>query len=162
MMVVVMGVAGVGKTTVGRELAARLDCRFVDADKLHAAKSIRKMSSGIPLSDDDRIPWLRRVRAELMEAHDAESDLVVACSALKESYRSILTDGVADVRFVYLKTTPEVILRRLSDRRDHYFGESLLESQFDALEEPAAAIVADASQDVRAVVSDIIDALRQK
>lgn len=144
--IVVMGVSAVGKSTVGRELARRTGGRFVDADDLHGEQNVAKMASGIPLTDDDRWPWLDRVGAELTPG------TVMACSALKRSYRDALRRHAPDVFFVHLHADFETLRRRASDRDGHFMPPALLQSQFDTLEalgkdESGVAIDADAAPD---------------
>jgi gluconokinase len=131
---VVMGVSGSGKTTLGRLLAARLDARFLEADEFHAPESIEKMSAGIPLTDDDRWPWLERLADEV----SAEpGPTVVACSSLKRTYRDLLRRRLGEVRFVHPQGDPAIILARMAARTDHYMPPSLLKSQIATLEDPA-------------------------
>ncbi len=161
MIVVVMGVAGAGKTTVGRLLAQALGCPFLDGDALHPAANIEKMSAGIALSDADRAPWLAAVRARLEAAFERGENLVVACSALKQQYRDLLAAKVPVV-WVYLKGTEELIRRRLQQRREHYMKAQMLPSQLAILEEPADAIVADVSASLREIAQEILRALRRR
>lgn len=133
-----MGVSGAGKTTIGRLLAADLGCAFVDADDLHPEVNRRKMASGHALDDDDRRPWLRRVRQAIEDHLRRGESVVVACSALKRSYRTTLTRGLEGVGLVYLRGTPELIAARLGLRDGHFMPPELLASQFETLEEPAA------------------------
>jgi gluconokinase len=130
---IVMGVAGAGKTTLARALAERLGWAFLDADVLHPAANVAKMRAGVPLDDADRAPWLAAVAA-WMDAQTGPS--VVACSVLKRAYRAVLTSGRPDARLVYLDASPEVIAARVVERADHYFPASLIASQFQALEPP--------------------------
>jgi gluconokinase len=135
-VVVVMGVSGSGKSTIGLLLAARLQWQFEDADWLHPAANIEKMHNGIPLTDDDRWPWLNAV-ADWIDARRRSGEHgVVACSALKRRYRKILIGDRADVRLVYLKGDETLIARRIATRHEHFMPRSLLHSQFEALEEP--------------------------
>jgi len=137
--VVVMGVSGAGKSTVGRLIAARLDCPFRDADSFHPRANIEKMASGQPLTDEDRWPWLQAIAAWIGEHRAASTSCVVTCSALKRRYRDLITDGQsADVRLVYLRGDMALIEARLKARKGHFMPPALLRSQFDALEEPAA------------------------
>lgn len=130
---VVMGVAGSGKTTVGRLVADRLGARFVDADAVHPAANIEKMAAGIPLTDVDRRPWLRRLRDALAESHD----IVVACSALKRRYRDELR-AAGEVGFVFLDVDESTAVARTAERTDHFMQPGMVRSQFEALERPAA------------------------
>jgi gluconokinase len=137
-IVVVMGVSGSGKSTVGALLAERLGVEFLDADEFHPPANVAKMAAGVPLTDEDRAPWLQRLNAELRK----RKDVVMACSALKESYRRTLAQGV-DCRFVHLRGPIELIRARMQERRHRYMPASLLESQFATLEPPADAIAVD-------------------
>jgi gluconokinase len=161
LIIVVMGVAGAGKTTIGRALAAALGVDFTDADEFHSPASIEKMRSGIALDDTDREPWLAGTRAAIDERKRRGVSHVVACSALKTRYRDALAAGDPQVKFVHLKGDADVIGRRLSGRVDHYFNPVLLSSQFEALEEPHDALTVDIAQTPDALVSQIIAALRQ-
>jgi gluconokinase len=137
MIVVVMGVSGVGKTTVGQALAERMGCEFVEGDAHHPAANVEKMRAGIPLDDDDRWPWLARL-AEVIDTALVEGrDLVVACSALKRVYRDMLIGSRQGVRLVYLAADRALIASRLSDRNHEYMPSSLLDSQFATLEPPS-------------------------
>jgi gluconokinase len=165
MVIVVMGVSGSGKTVVGEMLARRLNWVFEDADNWHPASNIEKMRSGAPLTDEDREPWLRALNGAIRNWIADKRDVVLACSALRKWHRNALREGVPDresVRFVYLKGTYEEIDRRLSLRVEHFMPESLLRSQFAALEEPdsSEALVVDVSQPVATVVDSIITGLR--
>jgi gluconokinase len=135
-VVIVMGVSGSGKTTVGMLLAARLQWEFEDADWLHPAANIDKMHKGIPLTDDDRRPWLRAVATWIDKTRAAGGHGVVACSALKRRYREILIPERSAVRLVYLKGSETLIARRIATRHEHFMPPALLHSQFEALEEP--------------------------
>lgn len=138
---IIMGVAGSGKTTVGRLLARRLGWEFEDADSFHPPANIAKMEQAIPLNDDDREPWLGALRALIQGRLDQNRSLVLACSALKEKYRRKIAGDDERVRFVYLKGTYALIAKRLQSRDGHYMPASLLDSQFADLEEPDDAIV---------------------
>jgi gluconokinase len=135
MIIVIMGVTGSGKTTIGRLLAAKLGWRYFDADDFHPSANIEKMSSGRPLSDADRLPWLRSLRTLVRESLERNENCVLACSALKRSYREYLLLDER-VKLVYLKGDPHVIQSRLQQRQGHYMDPALLDSQFDILEEP--------------------------
>ncbi|MCP4575865.1 MAG: gluconokinase [Deltaproteobacteria bacterium] len=138
MIIVVMGVSGCGKTTIGRCVAKTLQAPFLDADDLHSQANIIKMKKGLPLTDDDRDPWLKRVAEKMVEMEEGG---VVACSALKESYRRVLlSDSSFSVLLVYLKGTRETLYRRLSQRKSHFMPPDLLNSQLKALEEPRNAL----------------------
>ena len=140
MQVVVMGVTGVGKTTVGRLIAARLNARFVDADDFHPPENVEKMRAGTPLDDADREPWLAALNAHLRAAASGADAVVLACSALKSAYRKRLRDGLPDLRFVHLVGTRELIAGRLGARSGHYMNPALLDSQFATLESPTDAL----------------------
>lgn len=155
-----MGVSGAGKTAVGERLAERLRWAFVDADDLHPASNVRKMTAGVPLSDEDRLPWLRTVRQAMDEHAAAGRPAVVACSALKSEYRELLSSALADARLVYLRATPEVLERRLAERQGHFFDPTLLASQLETLEEPEEALVVDADRELEAVVDAVVAGLR--
>ncbi len=132
--VVVMGVSGTGKSSVGEGIARRLGWEFVEGDDLHPAENVAKMSAGTPLTDDDRWPWLRAVAAAIGE-HEADGrGLVITCSALKHEYRDLLRDGHASVWFAHVDTTESVLVERLRKRTGHYMPGSLLRSQLDTLE----------------------------
>jgi len=139
MIVVVMGVSGCGKSTIGSLLASRLNCPFLDADAFHPAENVAKMAAGTPLTDGDRKPWLETLNGMLRRQRNA----VLACSALKESYRETLSTGLPELRFVHLRGGIELIRARLSERRHRYMPASLLESQFATLEPPLDAIDVD-------------------
>jgi gluconokinase len=157
MIVVLMGVTGAGKTTVGRLLAARLGCEFIDADDYHPPENVAKMRAGQPLTDADRWPWLAR----LNEALYGRAAAVVACSALKASYREALMRGLPDPRLVYLRGSKSVIAPRLAGRHGHYMNPALLDSQFATLEEPASAIVVDIDDMPEAIVAEVGRQLRR-
>lgn len=135
MFVVLMGVAGSGKTTIGRRLAAELGWKFYDADDFHSPASIAKMSRGLPLDDADRLPWLQALQALVRSSLEQGESAVLACSALKANYRShLLIDG--RVELVYLKGSFDLIQKRLANRRGHFMSAAMLESQFATLQEP--------------------------
>ncbi|AIO33664.1 gluconokinase [Burkholderia pseudomultivorans] len=136
MILIAMGVSGAGKSRIGEMLAERLSCSFTDGDAFHSAANKEKMHHGIPLTDDDRWPWLRAIREAIEAKQRAGETAVFTCSSLKRSYRDVLRGNDTDVRFVYLKGSFEVLRERLKDRTGHFFDPSLLQSQLDTLEEP--------------------------
>lgn len=143
MIVVLMGVSGSGKTTVGTILAERLGWRFVDADDYHPPDNVAKMHAGQPLTDDDRRPWLAALAKLIDDVHDRGESLVLACSALKHKYRDYLRDGAENVVYFYLEGPEELIRERLAHRKGHFMDPHLLRSQFEALEPPRHAIRVD-------------------
>jgi gluconokinase len=143
MVVVLMGVTGSGKTTVGERLASEMGWTFADADDFHPASNKAKMHAGIPLTDDDRWPWLRAVRQAIEQALQEQRGAVVACSALKHAYRDVLAGGLPGVYFVLLEGDPKVLEARLAHRHHEFMNPALLKSQIDTLERPADAIVVD-------------------
>lgn len=158
MIIVLMGVTGAGKTTIGRLLAEELAWTFYDADDLHSQSNVEKMRRGEPLTDDDRAGWLDSLEGLIREKLRAQTNIVLACSALKASYRSqLLID--AQVRLVYLKSTRSLIEERLIERRGHYMNPLLIESQFAILEEPERAIILDAAGSPEDVVAEIREKL---
>jgi gluconokinase len=132
-----MGVCGSGKSAIGAALAHALDVDFVEGDTYHSAENVERMSSGTPLTDDDRAGWLRALAARIQAAKDGDTGLVLTCSALKRSYRDTLRAGARDVRFVFLRGDRGVIAERLAGRRGHFMPPALLDSQLATLEEPS-------------------------
>ncbi|MGA3007187.1 MAG: gluconokinase, GntK/IdnK-type [Opitutaceae bacterium] len=159
LVVLVTGVAGSGKTTVGSKLAAELGWGFRDADEFHPPANIAKMSAGLPLTDDDRAPWLAAIRAHIDACLARGENAVVTCSALKESYRQIVVPDPARVRLVYLSGDFALILQRLGQRQGHFMKENLLRSQFEALEPPRDALTLNIAQSPEKLVADIRAAL---
>ena len=157
---IVMGVSGSGKTTIGARLARALGSEFVEGDDLHPPENVKRMTAGIPLTDDDRRGWLLAIAARLREAKRARIGLVVSCSALKRSYRDLLRSvGETEVRFVYLAGSRALFAERLAQRRGHFMPSSLLESQLSILEEPSPderAWVCDISQAPDTIVADLV------
>jgi gluconokinase len=160
MIVVLMGVSGSGKSTVGTALAARLGWPMIDADDLHPAANVEKMRAGIALADDDRAPWLDRVVAALRDAKERSANVVLACSALRQRYRDRIAQA-GDVRFVHLTGRADVIAARLATREHRYMPASLLGSQIATLEAPGDAIDIDVDATVDAQVQAIVDALQR-
>ncbi len=158
MVVVLMGVAGAGKTTVGELLAARLSWKFADADTFHSAANVEKMRQGIPLTDADRAPWLEGLRTLLVQWIKDGTNGVLACSALKAKYRKDL-QVAPDVKFVYLKVSPDLLSQRLHARHGHYMTEKMLASQLEALEEPRNAIVIAGDGTPAKIVEEIFERL---
>ena len=161
MIIVLMGVSGAGKTTVGVLLARRLGWPFVEADDYHSEMAKARMARGEGLTDADRAPWLDRLAAVISENSSADRSMVLACSALKEKYRRRLRAAgrTAEVVFVYLKVPPDVAMERLKHRAGHYAGAELAPSQFADLEEPGNAIVVDATASPAEVVETIVEEL---
>jgi gluconokinase len=157
--VILMGVAGSGKTVVGKGVAARLDWLFLDADDFHPATNIEKMKHGIPLNDQDRIPWLRALHDELQRQLAQGHSVILACSALKESYRHMLSDQVSPLTFMLLDVDQETIRERLQHRAAHFFPKELMQSQFAALEKPEDAIVIDARKALDEVIDQVVKAI---
>jgi gluconokinase len=160
-VIILMGVAGSGKSTVAALLASQNGGKYYDADEFHPAANIAKMAAGIPLEDEDRWPWLHHLRAEVIDATPEGELSVLACSALKKSYRALLGVGQPGIALVYLHGTAELLAERLEHRTGHYMKAALLESQLATLEEPLSgeAIVMDISQPVTEIVASIERAL---
>jgi gluconokinase len=153
MIVLIMGVAGSGKTTIGTLLAESLVWEFQDADDFHSPANIEKMRLGIPLDDADRIPWLQDIRIAIAQWLQENRNVVLACSALKASYRQFLVGDSSDIKIVYLKGSDKIIQKRLQERQNHFMGEKLLNSQFNTIEEPNNAIYIDISQPPEEIVN---------
>ena len=158
MIIIVAGVAGSGKTTVGVMLAERLGCEFEDGDLLHPAANVAKMHAGVPLTDADRWPWLHIIEAWMDQRISAGKTAVLACSALHRRYRAALLDGRPEARLVFLQISREVAVARLARRHGHFFPAKLLDSQFRDLEPPAPdehLLVVDASQPAADMAAEI-------
>lgn len=151
-----MGVSGSGKTTIGRKLAANLDWDFYDADDFHPRANLDKMSRGIPLTDEDRWPWLDRLRNLILELIDKDQPAVLACSALKASYRERLLRDTHQTQLVYLRGDYELIKRRMEARQDHYFEANMLKGQFEIFEEPRNSVVVSIHARPHEIVKEII------
>ncbi|MGB8762799.1 MAG: gluconokinase [Candidatus Sulfotelmatobacter sp.] len=154
MVILLMGVSGAGKTTVGKLLASQLGWPFIDGDDYHPPANIEKMSAGIPLTDADRAPWLETLRALIAGWIGAGKNTVLACSALKKGYRQALQVG-PEVKIVYLNGTPQVLHERLRARRGHFMTEPMLASQLAALETPEHTVVVDADRTPAQIVAEI-------
>ncbi len=157
MIVVVMGVSGSGKTTIGKLLAGRLACEFIEGDDFHPPANVAKMAAGTPLTDEDRWPWLKRLNEEVRNRKAA----VLACSALKQSYRDFLLQGVSGSSLVFLNGSEDLLKSRLQSRRHRYMPPSLLESQFAALEPPRDAIEINVQESVQYCVEAVAVQLRR-
>jgi gluconokinase len=156
---VVMGVSGSGKSTIGEKLAQRLSWNYEDGDKFHPPSNVAKMSAGQPLTDEDRWPWLQAIANEIDRVCEAGEHAVIACSALKRPYRDVLVHGRQDVRIIYLKGTQDLIAGRLALRKGHFMPPGLLASQFKTLEPPAASenpVTVSIDAPVETIVDDIV------
>jgi gluconokinase len=157
-----MGVSGCGKTTIGKALAAKLGWDFYDADDFHPSENITKMSSGTPLDDDDRVPWLASLHILISTCLKENKHGVLACSALKERYRQILQTGNQGLLIVYLKGGYDLIWARMNIRPGHYMKPEMLKSQYEVLEEPTNGLVVDVSMSVDEIVEYILDSSQVK
>jgi gluconokinase len=156
---VVMGVSGSGKSTIGEKLAQRLGWSYEDGDKFHPVSNVAKMRAGQPLTDEDRWPWLQAIANEIDRVCEARGHVVIACSALKRAYRDILVHGRPDVRIIYLKGTQDLIAGRLVQRKGHFMPPGLLASQFRTLEPPDASenpVTVSIDAPVETIVDDIV------
>jgi gluconokinase len=163
-VLIVMGVSGSGKSTIGEMLAARLGWNYEDGDRFHPASNVAKMSAGQPLTDEDRWPWLRAIADEIDRVCEAGRHAVIACSALKRAYRDVLVHGRNDVRIIYLDGTEALIAGRLAGRKGHFMPPGLLASQFKTLEPPGEGenpLTVSIDAPVEAIVDDIVRRLRQ-
>ncbi|MEH2359475.1 gluconokinase [Nostoc sp.] len=161
MIIIVMGVSGSGKTTIGKLLADSLEWEFSDADAFHSPENVEKMRRGIPLSEVDRMPWLQDLQTAIKHWLQENQNVVLACSALKDSYRQflVLDSDRNRIKLVYLKGSYELIQMRLQERHNHYMSEKLLNSQFYTLEEPLDSISMDIAQPPQLIVQNIRTAL---
>lgn len=155
-VVVIMGVSGSGKTTIGRLLAAELGWSFRDADDFHSAENIARMSAGIPLTDADRRPWLKAIHDELARVVVGGQSVILACSALKQSYRAQLSDGLSKMTFILLDADRKLLAERMATRDAHFMPPGLLDSQLDTLERPEDAVIVDAGRPPFEIVSDLL------
>jgi gluconokinase len=160
MVIILMGVSGSGKTTIGRLLTDELGWNCADADDFHPPANITKMSAGQPLNDADRVPWLAALRAYIERALAADENALVACSALKESYRATLVVDPARVRVVFLHASRQLLLERLEQRSSHFMKAGMLDSQLATLEPPADALSLDVSAPPEELVAEIRRAFR--
>lgn len=154
MIVIIMGTTGSGKTTIGTLLAKQLGWQFVDGDDFHPPANVEKMKHGIPLTDADRVPWLKSLRDEIAEWSGGNLSVVLACSALKQSYRDELRAN-SNVKFVYLKGSYDLFSKRVLARKGHFAKQDLLTSQFATLEEPTDAIIVNAAQAPEEIVAEV-------
>jgi gluconokinase len=159
MVIVLMGVAGSGKTTVGQLLAAQLNWSFRDADDFHPPENVAKMSAGTPLNDHDRAPWLAAIRAHLAEKLARGEGAIVTCSALKERYRAVLRGDAPGVQFVHLTGSPELLAARIGGRQGHFMKPEMLPSQLAALEPPTDALAVDIAPPPAEIVAHLRRAL---
>jgi gluconokinase len=157
MIVIVMGVSGSGKSTIGQMVARKLNWEFFDADDFHPPANIEKMRQGIPLTDGDRMPWLLALQDAIARILQQDRHAVLACSALKSSYREMMLGNCdrSQILLVYLKGSFQLIQARLKQRQNHYMSQNLLQSQFDILEEPEDVISVDISQPMDAIAQQI-------
>jgi carbohydrate kinase (thermoresistant glucokinase family) len=161
MIIVVMGVTSSGKSTIGKLLAKRLSVPFIEGDEFHPEENIEKMSKGIPLNDDDRVPWLQLLSQQL-KSHQQDKGAVLACSALKESYRKILQGGLNEkITWIYLDGSEELIRKRMEKRKNHFMPEALLQSQFSALEKPSYALCFSIEKEPEVIVNEIVNRINK-
>lgn len=154
-----MGICGSGKSTIAIEIAKAKRIEMLDADDFHPLGNVEKMSSGIPLTDEDRAGWLSALNAELRGRLEKGESVALACSALKQRYRDTLSEGLSACRWLYLRGDRDIILERMEQRKDHFMPPALVDSQLAALEEPADALVIDIRLPIREIVSAALERL---
>ena len=159
MLIIITGVSGVGKTTIGKLLSENMGWTFYEGDDYHTDVNLAKMRNGTPLTDDDRWPWLDALRTKISEIVLHEKDAVLSCSALKESYRMRLGSGLKDIVFVYLQGDYQLVRNRISARVGHFMSADLLVSQYSDLEEPQNGIIVDAALEPMAIINYLKRAL---
>jgi carbohydrate kinase (thermoresistant glucokinase family) len=160
-IIILMGIAGAGKSTIGRLLADRMGVRFAEGDVYHPPENVSKMSTGQPLSDEDRFPWLRRMAADILMWSDEGLSAVLSCSALKKSYRTILAGNNPQVCFVHLHGAADLVRERMARRRDHFMPTSLIDSQLATLEMPEGEANV-LTLDIAAAPEEIVEAIIRK
>ncbi len=158
MILIIMGVSGCGKTTIGKMLSAKLNWKYFEGDEYHPQENIEKMKNGIPLNDSDRKPWLLKLQYIINDTLSQKVNIIITCSSLKESYRKILKVS-NEVRFIYLKGSYSLIEKRMNERKDHFMKPGMLKSQFDALEEPTDAIIVDIDNSSENILIQILSKL---
>lgn len=151
-----MGVSGTGKSTIGKLLSDRTGWTFYDADDFHSPANIEKMNRGIPLTDSDRLPWLEKLNQLITNTLNSNQQGILACSALKSQYRQILHNNHTNVVFIYLRGSYDCVQSRIQQRTGHFMSSSLLQSQFDTLEEPQDALIVDVSLTPETIVEEIL------
>ncbi|MEZ9142104.1 MULTISPECIES: gluconokinase [unclassified Shewanella] len=162
--IIVMGVCACGKSTVGEKLATRLNAKFIDGDDLHPRANIQKMARGEPLNDDDRAPWLERVRDAAYSIESKNETAIIVCSALKQQYRDTIRDGNQQVTFLYLEGSYELILARLQARSGHFMKQNMVDSQFSTLESPsqeALVVTVNVDNTIENIVTAATEQFRQ-
>lgn len=157
---IIMGVCGSGKTTVGKRLSEELHCEFIEGDLLHSESNIEKMKAGVPLNDDDRLPWLQAIRHQIEIFQDKGQCVVITCSALKQMYRDVLAcNNPKIVKFIHLHGSRDLLMERLQNRKGHFMNPKLLDSQLEILEKPAEALSIDISQSIEQIIYFILNYL---
>jgi len=159
MIFIIMGVSGSGKSTVGKSVSKELGWKFYEGDEYHPVENVQKMKNGIPLNDEDRLPWLHSLRKIIVDTIEEQENIIISCSALKESYRNILKVN-KQVEFIYLKGNFDLIRERMEKRTDHFFKPELLKSQFETLEEPQEAIEIDISVPAGSTIKDVVNRIK--